>query len=752
MLPQDAGHPEPTSNPPDPRPNPRPVAGRLAPPVARAAAAAVAQAAPPALSAGPDFGALLKALRRRWMAAAVLGVLLGTAAAGAAWYLMAPKYAAFGQLKVLANPQGVVWQNTEAGAAAQSTYIRSQAAALRSRRVILHALQQDEVKRLGLESRYPDPVDWIETESKAEFTDPGEYLTVTLNANDPTEATAVLKNLINSYMDEVVYAEQTAKQTRLAEVEKIYTDTSNTLNRKRTNFKADADKAGATVGASDHDVLSRQQQELLENLHDAKLSRNQLNFELVKAQAELKALELRAAAAKELTINDAQVEERLQVDGIARPMLDRLPALKDLVKSIQDKTDDAHNPLLMDAQSRIAEVQAAVDKRRGELKDEMKGRLGVATSQESQLGKAQLENTIATLTASLKEQEASINDMEMRADKIGVWNNDLEAQRAEIMRLEKLQDDIGTEEEKLSVELKAPPRVSVWQNADLQKRDMKKQILATVAAPLGVILLVCMGVAWLDVRQRRVRSAGDVASGLGIRVVGAVPGAAHLERQLATELEGHPALESFDAIRTQLLRDAGAESARVLLVTSAGAGEGKTTLAGHLAGSLARAGRKTLLIDGDLRRPSVHQLFELPMQPGFCEVLLGEVEAADAVQNTTQDGLFVLPAGQWDREVIQALARGGLEGVFERLREEFDFIVIDSHPVLSAADSLLIGQQADAVILSVLRDVSQTPRVYAASQKLAALGVRVLGAVVNGADPDEVFTAAAAPPRQRAAG
>ncbi len=167
-----------------------------------------------------------------------------------------------------------------------------------------------------------------------------------------------------------------------------------------------------------------------------------------------------------------------------------------------------------------------------------------------------------------------------------------------------------------------------------------------------------------------------------------MPGVPHLERRLVgpagePELEGHPGLESFDAIRTQLLRDDGAEAARVVMVTSATPGEGKTTVAGHLASSLARAGRKTLLIDGDLRRPGVHQLFELPMQPGFSEVLLGEVEAADAVQTTTQDGLSVLAAGQWDREVMQALARDGLEGIFEKLREEFDFIVVDSHPVLA---------------------------------------------------------------------
>ena len=103
------------------------------------------------------------------------------------------------------------------------------------------------------------------------------------------------------------------------------------------------------------------------------------------------------------------------------------------------------------------------------------------------------------------------------------------------------------------------------------------------------------------------------------------------------------------------------------MVTSAGPARARRRWPAHLASSLARAGRKTLLLDGDLRRPTVHELFEMPMQPGFSEVLLGEVEVAEAVQATTLDGLSVIAAGQWDREVMLALARDGVEGIFERL-------------------------------------------------------------------------------------
>src|SRR5262249_50848002 len=154
-------------------------------------------------------------------------------------------------------------------------------------------------------------------------------------------------------------------------------------------------------------------------------------------------------------------------------------------------------------------------------------------------------------------------------------------------------------------------------------------------------------------------------------------------------------------------------------------GEGKTTLSSSLALSLARAGRRTLLVDCDLRRPAAHQLFEQTLQPGFSEVLLGEVELPDAVRPTTSDeNLWLLPAGQWDREVLQELAKEHPEGIFERLRNEFDFIVVDSHPVLPATDSLLIGQHVDAVIVSVMRQVSQAPRVYETCQRLATLGIR----------------------------
>jgi succinoglycan biosynthesis transport protein ExoP len=122
----------------------------------------------------------------------------------------------------------------------------------------------------------------------------------------------------------------------------------------------------------------------------------------------------------------------------------------------------------------------------------------------------------------------------------------------------------------------------------------------------------------------------------------------------------------------------------------------------------------------------------LPLHPGLSELLRGEADLEDVIRPTRVAGLWLAPAGACDLDAVQALARGGFSDAFARLHREFDFIVIDSGPVLTHADALLFGQYADAVILSVLRDFSRVPRVFEACERIRAVDLHLLGAVVNG--------------------
>jgi capsular exopolysaccharide synthesis family protein len=235
-----------------------------------------------------------------------------------------------------------------------------------------------------------------------------------------------------------------------------------------------------------------------------------------------------------------------------------------------------------------------------------------------------------------------------------------------------------------------------------------------------------------EFRTRRIETTVEVVDGLGMRLVGSLPALARARRGGDDLVQQRLLIESIDATRTLLLSASRFEPLRMIMVTSALKGEGKTSLSCHLATSLARAGRKTLLIDCDLRSPSVPHAFSAPSAPGVCEFLRGEATLEHILWQSPVTMLSVIPAGVCDSATIELLGQDRLRDLFLPLRERFEFIIVDSAPVLLATDSLIVSQLVDSVVFSILREVSQIPPVYAAYERLAALGVHIFGAVVAG--------------------
>jgi capsular exopolysaccharide synthesis family protein len=189
--------------------------------------------------------------------------------------------------------------------------------------------------------------------------------------------------------------------------------------------------------------------------------------------------------------------------------------------------------------------------------------------------------------------------------------------------------------------------------------------------------------------------------------------------------------ESVDGVRT-VISQTGRETPKVIIVTSAVEHEGKTTFAAQFAASLARAGHRTLIIDGDLRHPNTHLALELELRSGLPELLRGEIGTDEAVQPTSIDGLFAVTGGSCDYASITALSRPDAAKIIQAYRASFESIVIDAGPVLSFADVLLLGQLSDAAIVVTMRDVSRLPLVNKAVERLRSVGIRVLGTVING--------------------
>jgi capsular exopolysaccharide synthesis family protein len=271
----------------------------------------------------------------------------------------------------------------------------------------------------------------------------------------------------------------------------------------------------------------------------------------------------------------------------------------------------------------------------------------------------------------------------------------------------------------------------------MPSNTMTRAMLAFVAMMGGLFCPAALLILW-DLRTRRINSANDLSEGLQLQVIGSVPLIpAKVIRRLGSPSPRHRAwhlrlTESVDGIAARLLHKADVEQCRVIMVSSATSGEGKTTLATQLALSLARTGRQVVLVDFDLRRPSFDEVFGVPLSPGVSEALRKESDIAESVHPNVGDNLAVVTAGRWNRQALAALSNGGVAAMFKQLRESFEFVVVDTSPILPIADARFVSKFVDTVVLSVFRDVSEASKIQAACDILSAFGVRSVEAVITG--------------------
>jgi succinoglycan biosynthesis transport protein ExoP len=313
-------------------------------------------------------------------------------------------------------------------------------------------------------------------------------------------------------------------------------------------------------------------------------------------------------------------------------------------------------------------------------------------------------------------------------------NLDLESIKDDLARSETYWKRVATEIDSLEVEQSAPARITLLEEAIIGDGGRNTTRLATMGlGGLGSLALVCLAFAFWEYRAHRVYSPTQMIQLTGMKLMGTLPDSKPAQTRKKSA-DGYDSIlsDSVDAMRTLLLFISKMEGVRTVLITSAVAGEGKTFSACHLAASLARAGRKTLLLDCDIRKPAVHKVFEVEFLPGLCEVLREECDLAAGIRSANVDNLFIMPSGQADVLAFQMLVLEKTAAVFDALKKQFDFIVVDSSPVLPVPDALVIAQHTDAAVFSILRDVSQYPKVHAAYQRLGNLGIRILGAIFNG--------------------
>jgi polysaccharide biosynthesis transport protein len=708
--------------------------------LAKAAAPQRAPALPPALSTQPNALALLKALRRRWLPASTVGLLLAAALGAAAWFLVPPpKHTVRTLVRVPSKP----WTPLPVPAAAPdlNTHQRNLVALLKSRFVLNAALRDPKIANLPVFPEGSEPVEWLEQEIKADFSLAPEILRIELSGDQTEELKALVTAIQKAFVREVLDKEVGERRNQLARVRELREKFERQLKEGRADQKRLEPMAGSTAPAARAIVRAFAQRELL--TAEQELLRAQSELRTARAQLEVEQAREKgvrgAAIPKEVV--DAQVGQRPAVKAQAA----KVQGLEQQIEAnLKEAARGEDEPLVRDLRQQLQQAREALAKEQEAVRPEVVEALRKKIGEEVIASRAALEVKIAGQTNLVKILQPDVERCQKRVKDLEDSGAKLDDLREDLGHVEELVKKLQGQEDALEVELTAPKRWELIEEAGVVHAQVKaRQVMVTAGAAAVGLALVLLGVAWWEFRARRVVTADEVAQGLGMAVVGTLPDSTRrVPRRLApggasATAYGHALLtESVDATRTMLLYAARTESLQVVMITSAMPGEGKTSLSCHLAASLARMGLKTLLIDGDLRNPSAHRLFELPNEAGLSDLLRGEAQAAEVTQPTAVSGLSLIAAGQWDYQAAMGLAQDRTRPLLGQLRREYDFILIDSSPVLPVTDALLLGQSADAVIFSILRDVSRLPSVHVASQRLAGLGVRVLGAVVNGVSGD----------------
>ncbi|MCT2347651.1 CpsD/CapB family tyrosine-protein kinase [Niallia taxi] len=192
-----------------------------------------------------------------------------------------------------------------------------------------------------------------------------------------------------------------------------------------------------------------------------------------------------------------------------------------------------------------------------------------------------------------------------------------------------------------------------------------------------------------------------------------------------------PISEQYRTIRTNILYSSVDEEIRSLMVTSSGPGEGKSTTTGNLAVVFAQQGKTVLLVDADLRKPTVHYTFKLSNTTGLTSVLTNQAEVMDSVNKTDEDNLYVLPSGPIPPNPSELLGSRAMKQFMEKALEEFDLIIFDTPPVLAVTDAQILGNLCQGSILVVSSGKTEKESLLKTKELLNATNGRLLGVVLN---------------------
>jgi len=679
---------------------------------------------------------VLSTARRWWKLAIPCGLLLAGVSGIILYARFVPEYQAGSLLRISSDTPYIVFPTREDS----RQFITNQVELIRSRLVLGPVLGESEIAGLPELNESEDRIAALGKRIKVSSIGQSDLFQITYTGPDPARAAIAANAIAESYFRLRGQYEDQRKQRVIDLLNEESLERKQAVGTLRDNVRELAKKAKVKDPFSTGTSVDNPQRHPLADVV-SQMTTSEVDLAVLKAQVQAyqEWMETQPIVAPQGAIEQT-IEQHPQAQKLKTQIALNQSLLSEY-EAVGNATSKTAN--YQHLQREIERDEKTLEQVRENLKPEVKQQLESDMNNrrldELQQMRSRSEGLALTVKVLQQHYEEQLKNVaESSGDTI-----ELEFKQAELERAEEVLNLIDSRTLQLRTERRAPERVELLQPASpptspVEKLPYKQLLLislASLCAPFG------LAVAW-EFYVLRVSNAAQLERIPNLAVVGEIatlPVHKRNSPRTSDRVSRDLSLfeESIDSLRTGLVLAAPLRDMQILAVVSASSQEGKTSIATQLAVSIAQAtGEKTLLIDGDMRIPDIHEVFEVPLEPGFSKLLDHQCTFDEAVVTTWGEHLHLLPAGKLHTSPHKLLGNAALKSVLDEARRRYRYIVIDTPPVLAAGEALVLAKAADVSLLCAMRDVSRINRVRAAFNRLVTTGANPQGVVLSGVPAD----------------
>ena len=509
---------------------------------------------------------------------------------------------------------------------------------------------------------------------------------------DAALSTRIVNGLAKNYIDQTLEYKFSASK-----------EANDWLDGQLAEQRKEVETAEAKLQAyrEQHDAISLEDRQ---NIVVQKLT--DLNAAVTKAKTERIQKEAMYKQLRAIESNPAALDTfpAILANGFIQQQKAELAQLQQQYTQLSEKFGEKH-PEIVKTRSAIQNAQLKLQIEINKVVQGVRTEYQAALAQETSMSAALGQQKTEALSMNRKGIEYSVLERDMQSSK-QLYENLM--QRAK--------------ETSVSSELKSS-NIRVIDRAE-RPRDAvspRKGLNLLVGLLSGMVLAIGL-TFFFEYLDSRLKTPEEVKAYLGLPALGMVPALAPKSwkgREPLIHIGVPPGFaEAFRTIRTNVLFSSAEEGSRALVITSTGPGEGKTTVASNLAIGFAQAGQRVLLIDADMRRPRVHDVFARRQEPGLSNVMVGNAKASQSVYKTGVPGLWLLAAGHLPPNPAELLGSQRFRDFVTSLKEHFDLILIDSPPVMAVTDAVIAAHAANGVVFVVGSEMTSRQASRAAVEQL----------------------------------